>query len=131
MLAIDRQKQLRSAARASDVSMRTQLVWLILLVLAQFSDVWTTAFGLNHGTVEGNWVVAAALSHGGIGLFWVLKLGVAAAMTVAVLLVRRFAQFYPARRAAFMQHVALRGTQLGAVALFAVTFNNLVVSGVV
>ena len=131
MLAIERPRRVASAARERAVPMKTQLVWLSLLVVAQFSDVWTTAFGLNHGTVEGNWIVAVALDHGGITLFWVLKLTVALAMTLAVLLVRRFAQFYPGRRAAFMQGMALRGTQIGAVALFAVTVNNLVVTGLV
>lgn len=129
MLAIDRTKRRSSTRRLTDVSLKTQVAWLVVLIAAQFSDVWTTAFGLTHGTVEGNAVVAAALNHGGIMLFWVLKLMVAIAMTIAVLLVRRFAQLYPGRRAQFMQQMALRGTQLGAVALVLVTLNNLVVTG--
>jgi hypothetical protein len=131
MLAIDRRKRQLSVPRVADVPWKTQIVWLCLLVCAQFSDVWTTAFGLTHGTVEGNWLVAAALDHGGMTLFWVLKLTVAAAMTLAVIIVRRFAHLYPGRRAYFMQQLALRGTQLGAVSLFLVTVNNLVVTGLI
>jgi hypothetical protein len=129
MLAIQRRERRPVALHWADVSWKVQFLWLALLLFAQLGDVWTTAFGITHGTVEGNLLVAATLDKGGITLFSILKVLVAIAMGLAVVLVRRFARYYPGRRAVFMQQMALRGTQLGAVALLLVSLNNLAVTG--
>jgi hypothetical protein len=111
------------------VSWRIQLLWLGLLLLGQFGDASTTAFGVTHGRTETNWLMAAALTKGGLPLFGLVKVLVAALMAVAVVLVHRFARVYIGNSAIWLQQLALRGTQLGALTLMLASVNNLAITG--
>jgi hypothetical protein len=119
-----------STTRRSVALERRQLVWLLLLYLAQFDDVLTTSFGLRHGTVEGNVLLAGLIMGGGSGIvqFWVLKLLVTTAMCLTIILVTKFAEARPGRHGELLRTVAWRGNQVAVFALTVVAINNLVVA---
>ena len=106
-----------------------QATWILLLFLAQVDDVITTAFGMAHGTVEGNPALQGFVVNGPqIVGFWMIKLLVTFAMLGVVLLVNRFESMHPGPGSERLRRMCLYGNKLAVVVLTAVAVNNLFVA---
>jgi hypothetical protein len=72
------------------VTNRATVVWIALLGAIEFTDVLTTAIGRAKGAIESMPISAAVMNEGGMVLFVVVKLGLVAAVAMAVLLALRW-----------------------------------------
>lgn len=72
------------------VANRATVVWIALLGAIEFTDILTTAIGRAKGAIEAMPISAAVMNEGGMVLFVVIKLGLVAAVAMAVLLALRW-----------------------------------------
>ena len=111
-------------ARDGAPTNRVLTIWILLLAGAQLADVITTGVDMAYGGSEANRVVAALLSHGGLGLVFVLKLLLVAAMGIASLILKRYADSHPSVQTRAAHTFVWRAIQLSVVGLIVVAVHN-------
>jgi hypothetical protein len=104
--------------------LRQALVWIILLGLAQFTDVLTTAADRTRGTIEAMSVSANLLGLGGLGLLWFTKLTLVLALAAAAALASRWV-FAGRPGSRLIYGLVLASIQGCAIGLLIVSLNNL------
>jgi hypothetical protein len=72
------------------VELRQALLWTVLLLAGQATDVITTYVGRARGTLESMPVSSGLLQRGGIALFWGTKLLLVVAAATALVLAARW-----------------------------------------
>ncbi|HEY8760737.1 MAG TPA: DUF5658 family protein [Candidatus Dormibacteraeota bacterium] len=105
-------------------SSRVLAIWILLLAGAQVADVITTGVAMAHGGVEANRLVAALLSHGGLWLVFGLKQLLVAAMAIACLVLKRYAEAHPSFQARAAHSFVWRAIQLSVIGLVLVAVHN-------
>jgi hypothetical protein len=105
-------------------SSRLLKVWILLLAGAQLADVLTTGVDMAHGGIEANRFVSALLAVGGLGLVFVLKLLLVAAMGIACLLLKRYADNHPSFQSRAAHAFVWRAMQLSVIGLVVVALHN-------
>ena len=113
-------------ARFTAPSGRVLATWILLLAGAQMADVITTGVDLAYGGVEANRLVASLLATGGLALVSGLKLLLVAALAVACLVLKRYAEHHPSLHASTAHAFVWRAIQLSVVGLLAVALYNTV-----
>jgi hypothetical protein len=103
---------------------RLLATWILLLAGAQLADVITTGVALAYGGVEANNLVAGLLAHGGLWLVFGLKLLLVAAMAIACLVLKRYAESHPSLRARAAHAFVWRTVQISVVGLVIVAVHN-------
>lgn len=98
--------------------------WILLLTAAQMADVITTGVDMAHGGIEANHLVATLMNVGGLQLVFVLKLLLVLALSVAVLLLKRYADRHPSPGARAAHAFVWRAIQISVVGLVLVAVNN-------
>ena len=88
------------------------------------ADVITTGVDMAHGGSEANRLVAGLLSHGGLALVFVLKLLLVAAMGVACLILKRYADSHPSFQSRAAHAFVWRAIQISVVGLVVVAVHN-------
>jgi hypothetical protein len=103
---------------------RVLATWILLLAGAQLADVITTGVAIAYGGVEANHLVAGLLDHGGLWLVFGLKLLLVAAMGIACLVLKRYAEAHPSLRARAAHAFVWRTIQILVVGLVMVAVHN-------
>jgi Domain of unknown function (DUF5658) len=111
-------------ARFIGPSGRVLATWILLLAGAQLADVITTGVDMAYGGVEANRLVAALLATGGLGLVFGLKLLLVAAMAVACLVLKRYAEQHPSLHSRTAHAFVWRAIQLSVLGLLVVAVHN-------
>ena len=88
------------------------------------ADVITTGVDMAYGASEANRLVAGLLSHGGLALVFVLKLLLVAAMGVACLILKRYADTHPSFQSRAAHAFVWRAIQISVVGLVVVAVHN-------
>jgi Domain of unknown function (DUF5658) len=105
-------------------SSRVLATWILLLAGAQLADVMTTGVAMAYGGVEANRLVAALLAQGGLWLVFGLKLVLVAAMGIACLLLKGYAQAHPSLQARAAHAFVWRAIQISVLGLVMVAVHN-------
>ena len=103
---------------------RLLTTWVILLAGAQLADVITTGVDMAHGGVEANHLVAALLALGGLGLVFFLKLLLVAALAIACIVLKRYADSHPSLQARAAHAFVWRAIQISVLGLVLVAVHN-------
>jgi hypothetical protein len=105
------------------VEERQALLWSVLLLFGQATDVLTTAVDRERGALEAMPISAQLLEQGGIALFWGTKLLLVAAAALVLLITARWIRFgKPGSRVVF--RFALIGAQASTLGLVWVSLTN-------
>jgi len=110
--------------RSSVPDSRLLKTWILLLALAQLADVLTTGVDMAYGGVESNRFVSVLLDIGGLGLVFLLKLMLVAAMGIACLVLKRYADGHPSFQAWAAHAFVWRALQLSVIGLVLVALHN-------
>lgn len=111
-------------ARFKAPSSRLLATWVLLFAAAQLADVVTTGVDMAYGGVEANRLVATLLSLGGLGLVFFLKLLLVAAMALACLVLKRYAESHPTLHARAAHAFVWRAIQISVLGLVMVAVHN-------
>lgn len=110
------------------MEVRQALLWTVLLLAGQTTDVLTTAVDRARGALESMPVSSGLLEHGGIALLWATKLLLVAAVATALVLTARWAApDRPGSRIVF--RFALVATQAATIGLVCVSLTNALLLG--
>jgi hypothetical protein len=111
-------------ARFNVPSSRVVTTWILLLAGAQVADVLTTGVDMAYGGVEANRFVVSLLALGGLGLVFFMKLMLVAAMAIACVILKRYAQSHPSRQARAAHAFVWRAIQISVLGLVVVAVHN-------
>ena len=111
-------------ARIRAPSSRLLAIWILPLAAAQLTDVITTGVDMAYGGMEANQLVTTLLQMGGLGLVFFTKLILVAAMAVACIVLKRYAESHPSFHARAAHAFVWRAIQLSVLGLVLVAVHN-------